>query len=67
MRSLEMPYPMYLISVAALHNSTTWSSTEDMLEKGLVRAGRPSLSDRTIFVSHEWMGWKHTDPPASDR
>ena len=53
MRSLEVSYPMYVISVAPLH-STTWSHTEDMLEKGLVRACRPPMYGRLICVRHAY-------------
>ena len=33
-----------------------------MLKNKLVQAWVPYMSGRTIFVSHEWLGWRHADP-----
>ena len=54
MLTLEMSYPMYVISVAAMLDLDHMEPHQDMLGKGLVRARVPSMRGRTIFVSHEY-------------
>lgn len=53
---------MYVISVAALLDLDHVEPHQVWVENGLVREWTPSMSGRTIFVSHEWLGWEHADP-----
>ena len=53
---------MYVIHVPLLVELDCMEPHQDMREKRLVRAWIHAMSERIIFVSHEWLGWNHADP-----
>ena len=62
MRRLEMSYPMYVISVIDLLTLDRMQPHQDLLKKGMAREWIPAMRGRTIFASHEWLGWDDPDP-----
>ena len=62
MSHLEMAYGMYVMSVPVLLELDQMQPHQVLLEKRLVREWSSIMHGRTIFVSHEWLGWLHPDP-----
>ena len=57
-----MSYGMYVMFVPDLLELDQMQPHQVLLKEGLVREWSISMSGRTIFVSHEWLGWLHPDP-----
>jgi len=52
-------FPMYVMSVADALSLNELLHHQELREQGLLRLWTPGLL--TIFVSHQWMGFKHPD------
>ena len=60
--AVEQPgskFSMYVMSVADALSLTELLHHQELREEGLLRLWTPGLL--TIFVSHQWMGFKHPD------
>ena len=53
---------MHVISVKDLLKLDRLDPHQVLLQKGLLHLWCQSMRGRTIFVSHEWLGWQHADP-----
>ena len=53
-------YPFYAMSVPDLLEMDTWRPHQDLLMDGKLK--RCEADDDVIFVSHQWLSFKHPDP-----
>lgn len=53
-------YPMYAIPVPTLLGLQKWRPHQDLLADGLLK--QCTEDDDVIFVSHQWLSFKHPDP-----
>ena len=57
-----MTYGMFVMSVPDLLELDQMQPHQVLVEKRLVHEWSITMQGRTIFVSHEWLGWLHPDP-----
>ncbi len=55
-------YPMHLLSLENLMELTTLLPHQDLKDAGKLGMFDSELSGRVLFISHQWLGYKHADP-----
>ena len=58
----QIPFPMYVISVAEVMKMESLQNHREMLVAGSLTTWSEEISDKIIFVSHQWCGYDHPDP-----
>ena len=56
-------YPLYCMPVPIFLGMEDWMPHQDALEAGMLTAYDPAtMSDKVLFISHQWTSWYHPDP-----
>lgn len=56
----DLHYDMFVVSVPNLLEMEEMLPHQVLLQKNLLESWKPSM--RVIFISHEWLGYRHADP-----
>ena len=59
---LSRRYPMYVIPLSTLLEMNEFRPHQELLADGTLVEANVSMAPKTIFISHQWLGFDHPDP-----
>ena len=55
-------YPMFLMPMRTLLDMAKMTTHQELLRQGKLGECTSDMGGRLVFISHQWLGYRHPDP-----